>query len=83
MGNHWVKSVDVPAGRTITVQGSMLGAVTLTLDVDALVGGVPYRRGQTVSVRAGQVELVVGGAKTWVTVRSPCVVRSTPKLGCY
>jgi eukaryotic-like serine/threonine-protein kinase len=80
---EWTRHVDVQAGKTATATGSLLGLVNITLEVDATVNGTAYTRGQVVSVKAGRVELVVGGKKAFVTVQTSCRVRAGDEVGCY
>jgi hypothetical protein len=83
MRKEWTRHVDVQPGKTATATGSLLGLVNITLEVDATIDGTPYRQGQVVAVKAGRVELVVGGRKAFVTVQGPCHVRAGDDVGCY
>jgi serine/threonine-protein kinase len=83
MRKEWTRHVDVQPGKTATATGSLLGLVNITLEVDATINGTPYRQGQVVAVKAGRVELVVGGRKAFVTVQGPCHVRAGDDVGCY
>jgi eukaryotic-like serine/threonine-protein kinase len=83
-GKRWSQRVTVAAGATVGVTGALLGTVAVTLEVDALIDGVPYKRGTVAQLRAGRHDLTIAGAKkTFFDLRAPCVVRATPEPGCY
>jgi serine/threonine-protein kinase len=81
--NTWLKRIDVAAGATVTVAGTMLGALAVTLEVDATIDGTPHPRGTVVRLKAGRHDLVIGGTKTFFDLRAACTVRSAPDPGCY
>jgi tRNA A-37 threonylcarbamoyl transferase component Bud32 len=79
----WTQEIEVASGATVTATGSMLGVHEIALDIDATIDGTLYRRGQVARLKEGRHAIVVGGAKSWLDVRGPCTVRSTPVVGCY
>jgi hypothetical protein len=82
-GRTWNGEVEIMADATVTVQASLLGAVEVTLAVDAAIDGVAYRRGAVAKVSFGRHRVAAGGALTWIDVRAACVLRSDPSLDCY
>jgi eukaryotic-like serine/threonine-protein kinase len=81
--NKWTRQVDVAPGKTAVAQGAMLGAITVTLGVDAIIDGTSYPRGSIVNLKRGRHELAIGGSKTYFDLSAACTVRSAPEPGCY
>ncbi len=82
-GNAWSKHVVAEAGKTTSVEGSLLAMIELRLEVEATIDGTPHKRGEIVRVKAGRHEIVVGGTPVRRDLRASCTVRSTPDVGCY
>ena len=82
-GKTWTRTLDVPAGGSVVAAGTMLGTLAVTLEVDATIDGTPHRAGSVVKLPAGRHDLVIGGAKSFFTLRAACRVRATPEPGCY
>jgi hypothetical protein len=80
---EWTRETDVPAGGTRTLDGPPLDDVKVTLDVDATIDGKPYVRGAVVKLKPGNVEVIAGDKKQFITFRVSCTLRDTPALGCY
>ncbi|MDB4954522.1 MAG: serine/threonine protein kinase [Myxococcales bacterium] len=80
----WVQDVDVAPNKTITVSGSLLAPVTVTLGIDVTIGGVPHRRGEVLKLPAGRIDVVAGGRTTYLTLRETCTIRGADdELDCY
>jgi hypothetical protein len=79
---EWKQEVDITPGTTRTVEGT-LQDVEVTLGVDATIDGKRYERGAVVKLKPGNVEVIVGGTKQFITFRSKCTLRDIPELGCY
>jgi serine/threonine-protein kinase len=79
----WTKPVDVAAGKTVTVEGSLLGTFAVTLAVDATIDGMAYPRGSVVNLKRGRHDLTIGGARSHFDLSTACTVRSSPEPGCY
>lgn len=82
-GRIWNGEVEIAADATVTVQASLLGAVEVTLAVDATIDGVAYRHGAVAKVVFGRHRVAAGGAPTWIDVEGACVLRADPTLDCY
>jgi hypothetical protein len=83
-GKRWARRVTVASGATANVVDALLGTLAVTLEVDALIDGVPFKRGTVAQLGAGRHDLTIGGApKTFFDLRAPCTVRATPEPGCY
>jgi serine/threonine-protein kinase len=80
---EWTQETDVAPGTTRTLTGSLLRELKVTLDVDATIDGKPYPRGTVVKLKPGNVEVVSGGKKKFITFRDNCTLKDTPELGCY
>jgi eukaryotic-like serine/threonine-protein kinase len=80
---EWTRDTDVPAGGTRTLDGPPLEDIKVTLDVDATIDGKPYSRGAVVKLKPGNVEVIAGDKKQFITFRASCTLRDTPALGCY
>jgi hypothetical protein len=81
--NTWSKPAEVPAGKTVVVEGFMLALVKITLAVDATIDGVPYRADTVVPLKKGRHDVNAGGSREWITVRGSCTLRTSPSLGWY
>ena len=79
---EWTQQIDIAAGETRTVTGT-LGALTVTLEIDATINGKSYARGERVKLKAGNFEVVAGGRKQFLVIRTSCTLRDLPDLGCY
>jgi predicted Ser/Thr protein kinase len=71
----WTKEVDVGAGETKSVEGSLLGSVEITFAIDATIDGVRHRAGDRVTVPVARHELAAGKTKQFRDIRSRCTVR--------
>jgi len=78
----WTKQVEVGAGETETVSGSLLPAIDVRVATDVTIEGTTYRAG-TVARLKGRVRLEKDGVKIYVTISSPCEIRDQPDLNCY
>lgn len=83
LGKQWTREVDVAAGGVVTVAGSLLGTVTVTLGIDASIDGVAHRRGASIQLKANRYEVVAGDQKAFLDIRVSCTLRTTPELACY
>jgi hypothetical protein len=61
----------------------MLGAVDVTLGIDATIDGAAHHRGDLVHLKVGRYPLQAGGTKKYLDLRTSCVVRDQPDLDCY
>jgi hypothetical protein len=80
---EWTQETDVAPGTTRTLTGTMLREFEVTLEVDAAIDGKHYRRGTIVKLRPGNVEVIAGGKKKFITFRGACTLKDSPELGCY
>jgi len=80
---EWTQETDVAPGTTQTLTGTLLRELAVTLEVDATIDGKRYARGAVVRLKPGNVEVVVGGTKKFITFRGNCTLRDQPELGCY
>jgi serine/threonine-protein kinase len=81
--HRWTKDVEVPAGKTVTVDGALLGQVAVTFAADASLDGVAHRRGEVVHVKAGSHTLEAAGLHKYPSIQAPCTVKDQPTLDCY
>jgi hypothetical protein len=82
--NRWTRTVKVTSGATVSAEGAMLGIVIVTVAVDANIDGIDYAANTKLeTLKAGRHDLVIGGKKTFFTLRVPCTVRASPEPGCY
>ncbi len=80
---EWTQDAEVAPGATRTLSGTLRRDVQVTLDVDATIDGKPYPRGAVVRLKPGNIEVIAGGKKQFITFRDNCRLRDTPDLGCY
>jgi eukaryotic-like serine/threonine-protein kinase len=80
---EWTQDAEVAPGTTRVVSGTLLKELQVTLDVDATIDGKPYARGAVVQLKPGNIEVVAGGKKQFITFRASCRLKDTPELGCY
>jgi hypothetical protein len=80
---EWTQIAEVGPGATLTVTGSLLRELDVTLDVDATINGRRYTRGTVVRIKPGNVEVIAGSKKQFITFRASCTLRDAPELGCY
>jgi eukaryotic-like serine/threonine-protein kinase len=80
---EWTQETDVAPGATQALTGTMLRELAVTLEVDATIDGKRYARGAVVLLKPGNVEVIVGGTKKFITFRGNCTLRDQPELGCY
>jgi hypothetical protein len=80
---EWTQEAEVAPGATRTLSGTLLRDLQVTLEVDATIDGKPYPRGAVVRIKPGNIEVVVGGKKQFITFRASCRLRDMPDLGCY
>ncbi len=81
-GLMWTKQVEVGAGETRTVTGSLLPAIAVRVGSDVTIDGVAYRAGATAQLK-GRVWLEKDGTQIYITISSPCEIRDKPDLNCY
>ena len=79
---RWTKQIDVGAGKTVTVTGSLLPAIDIAIATDVTIEGVAYRAGSTAKLK-GRVLLQKDDTKIYVTITGPCEIRDKPDLNCY
>jgi serine/threonine-protein kinase len=80
---EWTQEVEVAPGATRTLTGTVLRELEVTLGVDATIDGREYAHGTVVKLKPGNVEVVAGGKKKFITFRASCTLKDTPELGCY
>jgi hypothetical protein len=80
---EWTQTVEVAAGTTQKVSGSVLKEFAVTLEIDATIDGRVYPRGAVVKLKPGNIEVIADGKKQFITFRASCRLRNTPALGCY
>ena len=80
---EWVQATEVAPGATETLTGTLLRPLDVRLEVDATIDGKPYPRGAVVKLKPGNIEVVAGGKKQFITFRESCTLRVVPDLGCY
>jgi serine/threonine-protein kinase len=80
---EWTQEIDVAPGTTRTLTGTLLRELEVRLAVDAAIDGKHYTRGTVVKLKPGNIEVIVGGTKKFITFRGSCTLRDTPELGCY
>jgi serine/threonine-protein kinase len=80
---EWTQDAEVAPGATRIVSGTLLRDVEVTLEVDATIDGKPYVRGAVVRLKPGNIEVIVGGKKQFITFRASCRLKDSPDLGCY
>jgi serine/threonine-protein kinase len=80
---EWTQDVDVLPGATQDVSGPVQRDVEVTLDVDATIDGKPYSRGAVIRIKPGNIEVIAGGKKRFITFRDSCRLKDTPDLGCF
>jgi hypothetical protein len=78
--NKWERDVQVVAGETKRVAGTMLGAIDVTFGIDATIDGVPYKRGKVAHLKARHVHVVAGDRSSWLDLPGACTL--TPDLEC-
>jgi hypothetical protein len=79
-------SVDRASIGLRSERGPVLGALMLAtglIAVDATINGRHYARGTIAKLRPGNVEVIAGGKKQFITFRASCTLRDAPELGCY
>ena len=80
---EWTQETDVAPGTTRTLTGTLLRELTVVFAVDATINGRHYARGTVAKLRPGNVEVIAGGKKQFITFRASCTLRDAPELGCY
>jgi hypothetical protein len=80
---EWTQETDVAPGATLTLAGTLLREVEVRLEVDATIDGKPHARGTVMKLKPGNVEVVAGGKKRFITFRVSCTLKDVPELGCY
>ena len=80
---EWVQEIDVAPGTTQTLTGTLLKELEITLEVDATIDGKHYPRGAVVKLKPGNIEVIAGGTKKFITFRTNCTLKDSPELGCY
>ncbi|HEX2690079.1 MAG TPA: protein kinase [Kofleriaceae bacterium] len=80
---EWAQETDVAPGASQTLTGTMLRDLEITLEVDAEIDSRHYSRGTVVRRKPGNVEVIVGGKKKFITFRTSCTLKDSPELGCY
>jgi serine/threonine-protein kinase len=80
---EWTQDAEVAPGVTRVLTGTLLRDLQVTLDVDATIDGKSYLRGAVVRLKPGNIEVIAGGKKQFITFRASCRLKDTPDLGCY
>jgi len=80
---EWTQETEVAPGTTRTLTGTLLRELTVVIAVDATINGRYYARGTVAKLRPGNVEVIAGGKKQFITFRASCTLRDAPELGCY
>jgi tRNA A-37 threonylcarbamoyl transferase component Bud32 len=80
---EWTQTAEVAPGGTQILTGTLLRELDVRLDVEATIDGRRYARGTVVKLKPGNVEVVAGGKKQFITFRASCTLRDAPELGCY
>jgi hypothetical protein len=80
---EWTQTAEVAPGGTQVLTGTLLRELDVRLDVEATIDGRHYARGTVVKLKPGNVEVVAGGKKQFITFRASCTLRDAPELGCY
>jgi hypothetical protein len=80
----WSAPIELAPGEDRVVAGALLAKVAVTLDLDATIDGVPYRKGAVVRLGPGRHH-VDGADGGWFSVAhdTPCHLRDSPELDCY
>jgi len=79
----WSRDIEVPAGKTITVSGLMLGDVEVRFEVAATLDDTGFGPGDATHKKVGYYQLESGGQRKHIELRTRCVVRNVPDLDCY
>ena len=73
---EWTKPADVPPGKTVRVEGTMLAPVAIRFEVDAQIGGTSFSRGDSTRLKPGRTNVIVGGKSVWIDIpRFACRLR--------
>jgi eukaryotic-like serine/threonine-protein kinase len=80
---EWQQEVDMTPGKVVTLVGTLLRDLEITLAVDAVIDGKSYARGSVVKRKPGNIEVIAGGKKRFITFRRTCTLNDTPELDCY
>ncbi|MDQ3370660.1 MAG: hypothetical protein M3680_35025, partial [Myxococcota bacterium] len=68
-GHRWVREVEVAPGASLTVQGSMLALVDVTIAIgDVTIDGIGYSRGVRARLKPGRYQASVGGRSGWLDI---------------
>ncbi len=79
----WMREVEVGAGQTARVDGTLFGMIEVTFGIDATIDGAAQPRGTVLKLKPGRHELQIGNNTAWSDIRFPCTVRSSPNVDCY
>ncbi|HLL23248.1 MAG TPA: serine/threonine-protein kinase, partial [Kofleriaceae bacterium] len=81
---RWEKRIEVVAGTPARVAGSMVGEVEVRFDVDAIIGGTAWSKGQTGKLKPGRTNAIVDGQSLWLDIpRVACrLQKEGPRLVC-
>jgi hypothetical protein len=82
----WEEMVVLAPGETRTVRHEMLGGLAVTIGVDeAIIDGVPHRRGEVVQLKTGRHDLARPGVEgKFMTITTSCTVLVRgPDFDCY
>jgi tRNA A-37 threonylcarbamoyl transferase component Bud32 len=83
LDHKWTKTVDVPAGGSVTAEGELLGMVDVAIESDVEIDGVAYKAGTTAKVRISRLRVKAGNIEKDISFNGPCRLRLTPEPGCY
>ncbi len=81
--HRWQKTVVVPAGGSVTAEGSVLGFIDVEVETDATIDGRAYKAGSTARLKISRLRVKAGNVERTLSFLGPCQLRLTPELGCY
>jgi hypothetical protein len=71
----WMRTVDVPPNGRVTAEGTVLGLVTVSIQVPVTVDGVAYDRGAQVQLKSKRYQVAGGGVSGFVDITRDCRLR--------
>jgi serine/threonine-protein kinase len=71
-GDFWAKPATVIAGKTVIVRGELAQTIDVRLDVDAILDGVPHKRGEVVRLSRGSHDVKTSSGARFVDFSSAC-----------
>ncbi len=83
LDHKWTKTVEVPAGGSVTATGELLPTVEVVIEIDATIDGVAYKAGSIAKVKVSRLRVKAGGVEKPITFNGPCHLKQAPELDCY